>query len=352
MTESLAIIETNESAALAILDDPRHGQAALAYLANLSPGSRRTMTQSLAAIADTLLDRPAARSTEENARRVAGFKWGALRAEHVSAIRARLIDACAPGPDGAAPSLSVATANKGLVALRKVLFESWKAGLIEREDYERAIAFERIAGTSPKKGRGLTAKEVLKLAMSCEEDATPLGARDGALLALLLFAGLRRFELAGLKVSDWNAEDAEVTVRYGKGLKTRVVPVPEGVAVALDRWLSVRREILAAGGVETDSLLFGLTRGHKARAESLTTDAIFKALLQRAKRAGVASFTPHDLRRTYIGDLLDAGADLSTAQQLAGHADPKTTASYDRRGAAVRQAAARKLHAPFSKRIG
>ena len=53
--------------------------------------------------------------------------------------------------------------------------------------------------------------------------------------------------------------------------------------------------------------------------------------------------TPHDLRRTYITQLLDQGIDLNTVRQMAGHADISTTVIYDKRDDKAMQQAAKTL---------
>jgi len=67
---------------------------------------------------------------------------------------------------------------------------------------------------------------------------------------------------------------------------------------------------------------------------------------RRRREAGLPPTTTHDYRRTFIGDVIDAGGDLVQAQQLAGHKSPITTAQYDRRPARKRRAAVDRLHLP------
>jgi site-specific recombinase XerD len=61
------------------------------------------------------------------------------------------------------------------------------------------------------------------------------------------------------------------------------------------------------------------------------------------------AFSPHDARRTFITTLLETGADLRTAQKLAGHSDPKTTGLYDLRDEEAGKAAVTKLGESYEK---
>ncbi|MCA1553766.1 MAG: tyrosine-type recombinase/integrase, partial [Chloroflexi bacterium] len=178
---------------------------------------------------------------------------------------------------------------------------------------------------------------------ACADDASPAGARDAAIIALLRAGGLRRAEVCALNLDDYHVGDGLLVVR-GKRNKERTAYVTNGAKDALDDWLSVR-------GMEAGALFCPVNKGGCVIVRRMHAEAIFNALRKRAEQAGVKDLSPDDLRRTFVSDLLDAGADIATVQKLAGHASVTTTARYDRRGEQAKRKAVELLHVPYRKRL-
>jgi integrase len=161
--------------------------------------------------------------------------------------------------------------------------------------------------------------------------------RDGALIAILRGTGLRRSELVKLELRDWNSNNESLVVRRGKRGKGRTVYLSGEAIIYLEKWLKVR-------GAEPEPLLCRIWKSGKLQLDRpMNSDAVWRILKKRASGAGVESFSPHDFRRTFCSDLLDAGVDIVTVQKLAGHASPVTTAKYDRRGEETKRKAVQKL---------
>jgi integrase len=64
---------------------------------------------------------------------------------------------------------------------------------------------------------------------------------------------------------------------------------------------------------------------HGEKKASLSDQAVYKMVKRCQREAWIKEVSPHDFRKTFVGDLLDAIGDLSTVQKLAGHSDPATT---------------------------
>ena len=305
---------------------PASRQPAATYLAGLGKSSQRTQADALNGIALYLSVDRCDRDT---------LPWWLLRRQHVNAVRAWVIE-----------TKATATGRRYMAALRGVLRECWRLDLMTADEYHKAIDVKAIKGSGEEQaaGRALSAGELAALMAVCAADPTPAGVRDACLIGLGARCGLRRDEIAQLQLDDYDADRAVIVVRHGKGNKRRSVPVPTGLDIALADWLAVR-------GDEPGALFAPVNRGGRLLSGLGISDAaVYDAMEKRGNQAGVKLFSPHDTRRTYIGDLLDAGADLSTVQKLAGHSQASTTAGYDRRGERAKREAVGRLHMAWTRR--
>ena len=301
------------------------------YLSRLSEGSRPTMSEALATVA---------RIASGGHLETDQLPWHELRYQHVQAIRTALTGSLSARTG---KPLSPATINKILSALRGVLREAWRLGLMNAEDLARAVDVEPVKGSRPLRGRALAHREVVALFDACARDSSPAGTRDAVILALGLGAGLRRAEIVGLQLADVKL-DLEIIRVLGKGKKVREVPVKGGTLEAIRRWLLIR-------GEEPGALLVAVRKGGRLGSEGLAPQAVLRVCEKRGREARVFDFAAHDLRRTYISVLLDRGVDLSVASDLAGHSSPSTTKRYDRRGERAKHSAAEVVSVPLGREV-
>jgi integrase len=283
-------------------DEPINPVAA--YLARLpSPRSRVALKYALDKIARILQPGyPAANAMST--------PWQQLRVEHVDAIVAAL------------SHYAPATMNQYLAALRGLIKTMGRLGLLTNEVQTRLLDFKSRKNDKPLSGRALEVTELRKLFAACDE--SPAGLRDAALLVLAFNAGMRREEIANAQIG-WLVAD-EIRV-IGKGGKIREVPIEPGARRRLAAWLTVSSPPNADPALP----IIRRTLRNGKPGGALTKTGIGEALRDIGERAGLAHFTPHDLRRTFVTELLARGVDVVTVARMAGHSDPVTTMLYDRR---------------------
>jgi site-specific recombinase XerD len=161
-----------------------------------------------------------------------------------------------------------------------------------------------------------------------------------AMVALLLFAGLRRSEAAAITLDDFDLEQAQLVVR-GKGAKQRTVALAPPVVQAVRDYLPCRPA--------TDSNHLFVSR---IGGQPIAGRVVNRMLARVLRGAGLdeEAVTPHTLRRTFATHLIRQGVDVRTTQELLGHADLGTTARYLRSDARAKQAAVGRLAEAFAAR--
>lgn len=194
--------------------------------------------------------------------------WHALRYPHTAALCGALAARYAP-----------ATSNRMLAALRGVLREAWRRGLLPAEEYQRAVDLAPIRGTRVMPGRALASEEVRALFLNCA-DGTPSGGRHAALLALLYRCGLRRAETMAIDLADFDTTAGIVRV-LGEGNKERELPLVNGALEALSAWRVIR-------GDEPGPFLVPVLRGGRLVPRRMTPQPVLYTLRRRASAAGMA----------------------------------------------------------------
>jgi site-specific recombinase XerD len=216
----------------------------------------------------------------------------------------------------ACPHRRPGSAKLLVTALRSLLGYLHVEGVIERPlaPVVPSVAGWRLAGLP----RGLEAEQVTALLDGCDP-ATAVGARDLAILKLLVRLGMRRGEVAALGLDDVDWRSGELTVR-GKGGRRERLPLPADVGDALAHYLRRARPVTAEGR----SVFVRVKAPHRA----LTPAGVSQVVIAAGHRAGLGRVNAHRLRHTTATELLRAGAPLVEIGQLLRHRSQQTTAIY------------------------
>lgn len=170
----------------------------------------------------------------------------------------------------------------------------------------------------------LSQADVKRLLATCDTQSI-VGQRDKLVLGLLTGAGLRREELVALTWDDIKQQPIKGKVRTviqvieGKGNKSRIIPINDNLAYALDKWAG----IIGRSGLVIRSL--GMNREPGA---SISAVAIFHIVSKAGAAIGRPELAPHDLRRTYAQIGFEAGIPITQLSKLLGHASVATTQRY------------------------
>jgi integrase/recombinase XerD len=181
-------------------------------------------------------------------------------------------------------------------------------------------------------GRALTAKEVRYL-LSGPDREKPEGARDYALMLVMLRLSMRVAEVCSLRASAIKWSHGRWTLRCKvKGGREEVWPLPKDVKQAIDDYIKLdarRRATLHSDGAEAYLFQPHLNYRTLEFNKGLSPRMVQNIVKKWASFGGIGDASPHDLRRTAITRALEMGQTYRQVQMMSKHKDPKTVMRYD-----------------------
>lgn len=167
----------------------------------------------------------------------------------------------------------------------------------------------------------LTSDEAERV-LNVPDTATPMGARDRAMLETFYSTGMRRMELIGLGVFDLDYERGTVMVRQGKGKRDRMIPIGERALAWIAKYRDDIRPQMALA--QDDGTLFLTNQG-----EAFTPNRLTQMVRGTINAAGIhKKGSCHLFRHTMATLMLENGADIRFIQAMLGHAELSTTQIY------------------------
>ena len=218
-------------------------------------------------------------------------------------------------------ALAPSTVNVRLAAVRKMVTEAKRNGLLSVEEAANLTDIPNIPQRGTRLGNWLTKEQAREL-LAVPDRSTVKGKRDYCILALLVGCALRRRELASLTVEDIQVRENRWVIAdlRGKGYRIRTVAVPVWVKNGINAWQT-------AAGIEEGRLFRSIRKGGKV-GESLSDWAVWAVVTEAAREIGIENFGAHDLRRTCAKLCRKAGGDLEQIKFLLGHSSIQTTERY------------------------
>lgn len=142
--------------------------------------------------------------------------------------------------------------------------------------------------------------------------------RNKAIIAMLIYSGVRIRELLDLKLHEVDMENRVILIKDGKGGKDRLVPICSKLHESLDKFIKDRERL------GKKSIYFFTT----LRSDDPLTYQGVKRFVGQLRAATGINFSPHKLRHTFATLMLEGGCDLFSLQKMMGHSDIKTTTIY------------------------